>query len=81
VVNKQSELFADSDVVTFTFEPYKTILYYTGNGSINGYEECIVYYYTGNPNEGNNGWVECEPYIYTGESNATINGWQICSYT
>ena len=81
VVNEQSELFADSDVVIFTFEPYKTILYYTGNGSINGYEECIVYYYTGNPNEGNNGWVECEPYIYTGESNATINGWQLCSYT
>lgn len=81
VVNNTSKLTADSNTVTFIFEPYKTILYYTGNGSINGYEECIVYYYTGNPNEGNNGWVECEPYIYTGESNATINGWQICSYT
>lgn len=68
--------------VTFTYiPPYKTILYYTGNGSINGYEECIVYYYTGNSSEGNNGWVECEPYLYTGESNATINGWQLCSYT
>ena len=80
VVNNKSTLTAESSTITFTFEPYKTILYYTGNGSINGYEECIVYYYTGNPNEGNNGWVECEPYIYTGESNATINGWQLCSY-
>lgn len=68
--------------VTFTYIPlYKTILYYTGNGPINGYEECIVYYYTGNSNEGNSGWVECEPYLYTGESTATINGWQLCSYT
>ena len=81
VVDNKSTLTADSDTVTFTFEPYKTILYYTENGPINGYEECIVYYYTGNPNEGNNGWVECEPYIYTGESNATVNGWQLCSYT
>ena len=81
VVNNISTLTAISDTATFTFEPYKTILYYTGNGPINGYEECIAYYYTGNSNEGNNGWVECEPYIYTGESNATINGWQLCSYT
>ena len=81
VVNSNSKLTSESNTATFTFEPYKTILYYTGSGPINGYEECIVYYYTGNSNEGNNGWVECEPYIYTGESNATINGWQLCSYT
>ena len=81
VVNNNSKLTSESNTATFTFEPYKTILYYTGSGPINGYEECIVYYYTGNSNEGNNGWVECEPYIYTGESNATINGWQLCSYT
>lgn len=80
-LTSDGKLYANSDTITFTFEPYKTILYYTGNGPINGYEECIVYYYTGNSNEGNNGWVECEPYIYTGESNATINGWQLCSYT
>lgn len=74
VVDNKSTLTAYSDTVTFTFEPYKTILYYTGNGPVNGYEECIVYYYTGNPNEGINGWVECEPYFYN-------NGWQPCSHT
>ena len=76
-----NSLNENSNLVNFIYEPHKTILYYTGNGSINGYEECIAYYYTGNTNEGNNGWVECEPYVYTGESNATINGWQLCSYT
>ena len=79
--NYGSPLTNKSNTVTFKYNLNKTILYYTGNGSINGYEECIVYYYTGNLNEGDNGWVECEPYIYTGESNATINGWQLCSYT
>lgn len=83
--NTASGTSLSSDIigpVNFTYiPPYKTILYYTGSGPINGYEECIAYYYTGNSNEGNNGWVECEPYIYTGESNATINGWQLCSYT
>ena len=71
-----------TNAVVFTFiPPYKTILRYSGNGPINGYEECIVYYYTGDPNKGINGWEECEVYRYTGESNATINGWQLCSYT
>lgn len=81
VVNDNSTLPAESNTATFTFEPYKTILYYTGNGPINGYEECIVHYYTGDPNEGNNGWVECEPYYYTGNTSEGINGWVPCSYT
>lgn len=66
----------NSNIVNFIYEPHKTVIYFTESGP----QECIVHYYTGNPNEGNNGWVECEPYIYTGESNATIDGWQLCSY-
>ena len=71
-----------SSDVTFTFEPHKTILYYTGSGSIeNGYAECTIWYYTGYSTKGDNGWVECEPYYYTGDTSIGDNGWQLCSYT
>ena len=81
IVDSKSTLTSESNTATFTFEPYKTICYYTSNGSINGYEECIVYYYTGDTTKGDNGWVECEPYYYTGDTSIGDNGWQICSYT
>lgn len=76
-----NSLNKNSNLVDFTYEPHKTILYYTDNGSINGYEECIVYYYTGDTTKGDNGWIECEPYYYTGDTSIGNNGWQICSYT
>lgn len=54
-----------SSGATFTYEPYKTILYYDGSNWV----ECIPYYYDGTT------WQECEPYYYDGSN------WQICSYT
>ena len=77
------QLTAESSEITFIFEPYKTISYYTGDSTqgTNGWVECIVYYYTGDPTKGDNGWVECEPYYYTGNTSEGTNGWVPCSYT
>lgn len=77
VVGGRSSLSKQSDIVYFAYEPYKTICYYNGSK----YEECIVYYFTGDTSQGIDGWVECEPYYYTGNTSTGNNGWQICSYT